>query len=83
MKKIILILLLSSSCFASDPEPKFHFRDCVKITHGFYKECKGTVESLYETSSYQVYISNCKDAKYFSVYIEEYDLESSKDCEKK
>jgi hypothetical protein len=26
-------------------EPKFHFRDCVKVTRGFYRGCYGVVEN--------------------------------------
>jgi hypothetical protein len=44
MRKFIFgLILISLSCMAS--EPKFHFRDCVKVTKGFYRGCVGAVEN--------------------------------------
>lgn len=79
MKKIILAsFLISMSCFAVDT--KFHFKDCVKVMNGFYKNCYGTVEYFYEPSTYLVMI-NCKKES-LEYTFEEKDLESSKECKK-
>ena len=62
-KFILFLLLLSLIAFAK--EPKFHFKDCVITTSGFYRGCKGEVESLNPNygsneDTYDVRIDSCR-----------------------
>lgn len=78
MKKFTL-LFLPVICLAG--EPKFHYMDCVKVTNGFYRGCKGRVQRLEEVSNYEVYISDCRENSTI-VTFEEKDLELSNGCKK-
>ena len=78
MLKYFVLLLIASTCLASGP--KFHFMDCVKITSGFYKNCKGKVTQFYGVNSYEVSVSDCKGASFYSNF-DEVDLKSAKGCE--
>lgn len=83
MKKLIFVLFLSLSCSAS--EPKFHFKDCVKVNKGFYRDCKGTVEELITTMGpdvlYTVNVEDCKGSGFYNNFSEE-DLTLSTGCGK-
>ena len=78
MKKYIFLLtLISLTCIAA--EPKFHFRDCVKVVSGFYKGCSGfTIETLDTMGEYEV-ILWCKEYK-FKEFFKEKDLKPANDC---
>lgn len=80
MLKYLVLFLISLTCLASDP--KFHFMDCVKISRGFYKGCKGNVTSYYLSADankpvYGVDITNCR-GETFSSDFEEEQLEGCK-----
>lgn len=74
MRRLTLgLILISLSCMAS--EPKFHFRDCVKVLHGFYRGCVGVVENQDGgTGSYGVGGNDCNGDSFYS-FFEEKDLE--------
>ena len=78
MLKYFVLLLIASTCLAS--EPRFHFMDCVKIKSGFYEGCKGTVEE-FDGKYYSVQIDDCRGS---GVYIEseETNLKPAKGCAK-
>jgi hypothetical protein len=76
--KFLLLLLISLTCLAS--EPKFHFQDCVEITHGFYQGCKGTVEDMQsDSSSYAIKAEDCRGGNFYD-WFKESDLKLSKGC---
>ena len=83
MKKLLILLsFISLTCLGA--EPKFHFRDCVKVTHGFYRGCKGTVdgfviEDINGNGVYSVQIDDCKGAGVYGEF-NDTQLELSKGC---
>jgi hypothetical protein len=77
MKKIYLLLMISTSCIAS--EPKYHLNDCVKVIEGFYRDCNGTVEAYIPPDKYEVVIV-CKN-HILPLQFRETDLVPSKSCE--
>lgn len=83
MKKFIYVLMfLSLTCIAG--EPKFHFKDCVKVTNGFYRGCKGTVEDSNGVEggrTYGVSIESCKGEGFWANFNED-ELEASTNCPK-
>ncbi len=79
MLKYFILLLIAFTCLAS--EPKFHFKDCVKITSGFYKGCRGTVEEFYGVDTYQVTIGNCRGSSFYGIFNEDL-LQLTKGCSK-
>jgi hypothetical protein len=60
-------------------EPKFHFRDCVSVTTGFYKNCKGRIDYKFSDDEYSVQ-GTCKGSL-INVHIIEKYLELSEGCE--
>ena len=77
MKKLVFLsIFLSTICLSN--ETKFHFRDCVKVTNGFYKNCKGRIENTAETDKYEVK-GVCKGED-FGLNFSEQDLELTKGC---
>jgi hypothetical protein len=83
---IKLLLLISITCLAS--EPQFHFKDCVKITHGFYLGCQGTVERFTDlgllgrsNKSYSVQLEDCKGSQAY-VELDEKEMKLSSGCVK-
>ena len=80
-----LLLLLPIVCFASS-KPKFHFKDCVKITDGFYLGCRGTIEGFTEGTAsvedrYSIRIDDCKGGQAYAELDEE-EIVLSKGCSK-
>jgi hypothetical protein len=56
-KYLFLLMFLSLPILAA--EPKFHFKDQVKIIKGFYRGCTGTVDSFEEPNYYYVSMEAC------------------------
>ena len=77
-KMIKLLLFLSLTCFAGEPEPKYHFGDCVKVVQGFYKGCKGTVDVKMAGYNYEVLI-DCKNQMFDSIF-DETEIVKAKGC---
>jgi hypothetical protein len=82
MKKMILLIFVSLSCFAG--EPKFHFGDKVTIVRGFYKGCEGVVEELNDPKydkayqvEYGVDINNCRGSNTYYGYFKTGDLRAN------
>lgn len=73
------LFLISSVCLSSD-EPKFHFKECVRITRGFYKNCKGTVEAFYANRTYDVDVADCRGGA-FRYEFPENNLEIATGCQ--
>jgi hypothetical protein len=73
MFKYSILLLISLTTLAG--EPKFHFMDCVRITEGFYKGCKGNVKNYLSGSattepSYTVSVDDCKNNSFYDDFYE-------------
>jgi hypothetical protein len=80
MKKLIFLLtFLSLTCLAK--EPKFHYKDCVRINHGFYFGCSGTVEDYMGIDAYQVQLYGCQGHDLLTTFYES-DMELSAGCKK-
>lgn len=76
--KILLFLFISLTCLAS--EPRFHFKDCVEITQGFYQGCKGTVEDMQSDSSeYGIKAEDCRGGNFYD-WFKENELKPAKGC---
>lgn len=78
MRYSMMFLMLSLAAYAA--EPKFHFKECVKVTKGFYKDCKGRVDSYLDyDKNYNVDL-NCKGSSAYVSFKEE-DLEATTGCQ--
>jgi len=78
MKKLLILLsFISLTCLGA--EPKFHFRDCVKVTHGFYRGCKGRVDIMSGDTDYYVEMNDCRGVNVYELF-DEKNLELSKGC---
>jgi hypothetical protein len=74
MLKYFALFLISLTCVAG--EPKFHFKDCVKVVSGFYKDCKGKVDAYNPGSGsvepyYEVDIEDCKGSGFYADFDED------------
>lgn len=54
MNKLILFLLFVS-VIAFAREPKFHYKDCVVVKSGFYRNCEGIVDSVFQSDNEDIY----------------------------
>lgn len=76
--KYLFLVVLPIVCIAS--EPRFHFKDCVKVVKGFYRNCLGTVEDMNGNDHYYVNVQDCRGAGFTTVFNEN-ELALSKGCQ--
>jgi len=74
---MITFLLFLSTINAHADESKFHFKDCVTVNQGFYKDCRGEVRDILpsgtkgDETSYEVDV-NCKGDRLYQDFKESY-----------
>ena len=78
MNKLILFLVFLP-LISIAKEPKYHYKDCVKVTSGFYKGCRGYTESYIEPDTYIV-TADCGAMESVDITINEKQLEPNKSC---
>lgn len=73
INKAVLFLTLLPE-LANGRVPKFTFNECVKVTQGFYKDCKGRLQDWDESSlTYRVRLDACNGSNAIA-QIEEFSL---------
>lgn len=77
--KILLVLLglcLALAPMALGSQPKFHFRDCVKVTKGFYSTCQGRITSMLSDQEEEY----CSDGNNKHIVVSKFKYQVEGDC---